>query len=310
MSRPENRPVHRPVNRRGGPDPVPGLYPVDTGQAALVPDGDGRRGWTLMINGVPSSHVDLDDPLRLDFEYMRWIADLLDVAGPEGDPLRVLHLGGAGCTLPRYVAAARPGSRQLVVELDPQIVELARTAFGLRSTGLLRMRAGDAREVLTGLPDDRYEAVVRDAFAVDRVPSHLVTRGFLRQVRRVLVPDGVYAANLGDGSPTLRTARAEAATALAVFRNVALVAEPAQFHGRRYGNVVIIGSDGELPLAALGRRLASGAVRARMLEDDEVRAFAAGHAPLDDPEPAEPPSVAPAEPPSAESPSAEPAGDD
>jgi hypothetical protein len=49
---------------------------VRTGVAGLVPDGDGRRGWTLMVNGVPSSHVDLDDPLRLDFEYMRWIGDL------------------------------------------------------------------------------------------------------------------------------------------------------------------------------------------------------------------------------------------
>jgi len=276
--------VSRPL-----PDPVPGVYAVTTGQVVLLPDDDGRRGWTLVLNGVASSHVDLDDPLRLDFEYTRWIADLLDVMEPAGEPLRALHLGGAGCTLARYVAASRPGSRQLVVELDPQVVDLVRQAFGLRSTGLLRIRTGDAREVLTGLPDDRYEVVVRDAFGDDRVPAHLTTREFVRQARRVLTPTGVYVANLGDGSPTLRLARAEAATALAVFRDVALVAEPAQFHGRRYGNVVVIGSDGELPVAALGRRLASGAVRARMLEGDEVRAFAAGHAPLADP-PTDPPT--------------------
>jgi spermidine synthase len=270
------------VSRRALPDPSPGRYPVSTGTAALVPDGDGRRGWVLMVNGVPSSHVDLDDPLRLDFEYIRWIADLLDVSAPPGDPLRVLHLGGAGCTLARYVAASRPGSRQLVVEIDPQLIELARTAFGLRSTGLLRVRNGDAREVLAGLPDDRYEVIVRDAFAVDRVPEHLTTRGFLRQVRRVLVAGGVYAANLGDGSPTLQTARTEAATVLSIFRNVALIAEPAQFHGRRYGNVVIVGSDADLPVAGLGRRLASGAVRARLVEGAEARAFVAGSSPLDD----------------------------
>jgi spermidine synthase len=257
------------------------VYPVSTGEAALVPDRDGRRGWTLTVNGVPSSHVDLDDPLRLDFEYMRWMADVLDVMEPEG-PLNVLHLGGAGCSLARYVAASRPGSRQLVVELDPDLIDLARVAFGLRSTGLLRMRAGDARSVLTGLLDARYQAILRDAFAAGRVPEHLATRGFLRQVRRVLAPGGVFAANMGDGSPTLQGARTEAATMLSVFREVALIAEPAQFHGRRYGNVVLVGSDGELPLAALGRRLASGAVRARMLEGDAVRAFAAGHPPLED----------------------------
>jgi len=151
------------------------------------------------------------------------------------------------------------------------------------------VRAGDAHEVLTGLPDARYEVVVRDAFAVTQVSGHLTTRGFVRQVRRVLTPDGVYVANMGDGSATLEWARSEAGTALQVFRHVALVAEPAQFHGLRYGNVVLFASDGELPVVALGRRLASGAVRAQMVEGDAARAFAAGRSPLDDPAPGERP---------------------
>ena len=264
-------------------EPTPGTYPVRTGEAALVPDRDGRRGWTMVVNGVPSSHVDLDDPLRLDFEYLRWIGDLVDVVAPTGEPLRVLHLGGGGCTFARYVAQSRPGSRQLVVEIDPDVVELARNAFGVRSTGLLRLRVGDARAVLSDLPDARYEVVVRDAFAVDQVPAHLTTRGFLQQVRRVLVPGGVYAANLGDRSPTLELARAETATVLSVFADAGVVAEPGQFHGRRYGNVVVVGSDAPLPVAALGRRLASGAVRARLLEGGEARSFAAGRPALDDP---------------------------
>ena len=64
-----------PARRPPRPDPVAGSWPVDTGRAELVPDGDGRRGWTLVVNGVPSSHVDLDDPTRLDFEYVRWFGD-------------------------------------------------------------------------------------------------------------------------------------------------------------------------------------------------------------------------------------------
>jgi len=281
------------VARRGDPGPVAGVYPVATGEAGLVPDGDGRRGWTLTVNGVPSSHVDLDDPLRLDFEYLRWIADLIDVAAPGGEPLRVLHLGGGACGLARYVAASRPGSRQLVVEVDPDLIELVRAAFGLRSTGLLRLRAGDARDVLASLPDGRYDVIVRDAFAVDRVPPHLTTREFLAQVRRVLAGGGTYAANLGDGSPGLGGARTEAATVRSAFDEVAVIAEPAQFHGRRYGNVVLLGSQQPLPVAALGRRLASGAVRARMLEGGEVTAFAAGRRPLADPAPDAPGAARP-----------------
>jgi len=62
-----------------------------------------------------------------------------------------------------------------------------------------------------------------------------------------------------------------------------VVAEPAQFRRRRFGNVLLIASQVPLPVAPLGRRLASGPVRARTLEDDEVTAFAAGRRPLEDP---------------------------
>jgi SAM-dependent methyltransferase len=260
---------------------VAGSWPVDTGRAELLPDGDGRRGWTLVVNGVPSSHVDLDDPTRLDFEYVRWFGDVLDVLAVEGDPLGVVHLGGAGCTVARYVAATRPGSRQVVLEVDAALLELARRAFGVRSSPALRLVAGDARAGLGGLRPAGYDVVIRDAFSGASVPGHLTTAEFLDEVRRVLAPGGVYLANLAD-DPRLSAARREAATALGSFAHVALVAEPGQLHGRRYGNVVLVASDDDLPEEPLGRRLASGAVRARLLTTDEVRSFASGHRPLRD----------------------------
>jgi spermidine synthase len=261
---------------------VAGSWPVATGRAELLPDGDGRRGWTLLVNGVPSSHVDLDDPTRLDFEYMRWIGDVLDVLAPDSDPLRVVHLGGAGCTLARYVTATRPASRQVVLEIDAAVLDLARQAFGLRSSPSLRLVVADARTGLAGLHPPGYDVVVRDAFAGASVPTHLTTVEFLDHVRRALAPGGVYLANLAD-DPRLTAARREAATALASFAHVALVAEPGQLHGRRYGNVVLAGSDSALPCGPLGRRLASGAVRSRLLETEEVRSFASGYRPLRDP---------------------------
>jgi spermidine synthase len=269
------------MGRRQQGGPVAGQRPVDTGTVALVPDNDGRRGWTMLVNGVPSSHVDLDDPLRLDFEYVRWIADVLDLVDPPGGPLRVAHLGGGGCTLPRYVAATRPQSRQVVFELDAGVIDAAREAFGLRSSKLLKLRAGDAREGLAELADDSLDAVVRDAFSGALVPRHLTTRQFLGEVARVLAPDGIYLANLAD-APPLAKARDEAATLLATFRHVILIAEPAQFSGRRFGNVVVAGSRERLPIEGLVRRLASAPVRARMLATNEVRAFASGRRPLDD----------------------------
>ena len=62
--------------------PVAGVYYIDTGDCELIPDQDNSTGWLLRINGVMSSHIDLADPLFLDFEYMRWMAALVESRWP------------------------------------------------------------------------------------------------------------------------------------------------------------------------------------------------------------------------------------
>src|SRR6266566_1630683 len=102
---------------------------VDHGVAELVADPGRARAWTLLLDGTPQSYVDLDDPEYLDFEYVRRLGHVVDLAAPPGRPLRVLHLGAGGLTLARYVAATRPRSSQLVAEIDGALVELIRRAL-------------------------------------------------------------------------------------------------------------------------------------------------------------------------------------
>src|SRR4051812_46885994 len=90
---------------------------VASGVAELMPDPDRDSAYTLLLDGAPQSHVDLADPTHLQFEYIRRMAAAIDLIAPTGQPLRVLHLGGGALTLPRYVAATRPGSAQRVVEI-------------------------------------------------------------------------------------------------------------------------------------------------------------------------------------------------
>jgi spermidine synthase len=240
-------------------------------------------------DGVSPEHGDRDDGghredggrVARDFEYGRWIADVIDLIEPPGGPLRIAHIGGAACSLPRYVAATRPESRQVVFEIDPGVLDAAREAFGIRSGRLLKLRVGDGRDGLSTLSEASLDVVVRDAFSGALVPRHLTTRQFIADVTRVLAPGGIYLANLAD-APPLAKARDEVATLLAAFRQVVLIAEPAQFSGRRFGNVVVAGSQERLPVEGLVRRLASAAVRARMLATNEARSFASGRRPLDD----------------------------
>jgi len=267
--------VARRAQYRADPEPHSGEHTVDTGTAAIVPGSSSDDSYVVVVNGVMSSAVYPEDPTRLDFEYMQWIGTLIDEVAPSGEPLRVVHLGGAGCTVPQYVAATRPGSRQHVFEIDSALVTLARQAFGLRGVSGLRITSADARDGLATLTDHSADVIVRDAFAGEIVPAHLTTVEFLTEVGRVLRPGGTYVANVAD-TRDVRHSRVEAATALNQFEHVAFIAEPAQLRKRRFGNVVLAASARELPDDALVRRLAGGMVRARYVGTGAVQDMVAG----------------------------------
>jgi spermidine synthase len=201
-----------------------------------------------MLDGVEASYVDLADPTHLEFPYVRRLADVVDVAAPAGRALDVLHLGGGGCTLPRYVAATRPGSRADVVELHPEVARLARE--DLAAPKGVRIRTGDARAAVEAAPRRHYDLVLADVFHGPVVPRHLTTREFLEQVRRVLRPAGAYAVNLIDARP-LRAARRATATVLDAFPDVVLLAPRPVLAGRRTGNLVLAAAPRTLPLARL-----------------------------------------------------------
>jgi spermidine synthase len=268
-----------PVRRLGQPAAI-----------ELLADPDRPRAWTLLVASTPQSYVDLDDPQHLEFEYVRRIGHLLDVAGPEGVPLRVLHLGGGALTLARYVAATRPGSAQLAVDDDADLVDLVRERLPLRQpgrrqarrdAGRIRVRVGDAREVLAGLPDGSFDVVIADVFAGARTPAHLTSLEFSAEVRRTLASGGLFATNIGDGPPLAHTRRRVSA-ARTLFADAALIGDAAVLRGRRFGNLVLAASDTALPGADLTRLLAADPFPARLVHGDELDKFAAGAAPITD----------------------------
>lgn len=255
---------------------VPGIHTIDTGTCELVPDRFNPNGWVLHINGVPSSHIDLADPERLDFEYMRWISSLATAQWPSTFRLRALHLGGGACSLARSLAVSFPDARQVVVELDAALAGLVRDWFDLPRAPLLRIRVGEAREVTESLSDRSRDLIIRDVFAGSRTPDPLTTLEFVLQARRVLDPAGVYVVNCGD-SPDLQMARRETATISSAFTHTVVIADPAMLKGRRYGNVIIAASDaplGEDP--GLARELLGGGVPAHLWRDQQVTRFIGG----------------------------------
>ena len=223
--------------------------------ASVLLDEQREGGRTLVLDGLRHSYVDLDDPTHLEFAYTARIADVLDEQ--RRGPLDVLHLGGGGFTVPRYLAAVRPGSASRVLEVDPQIPEIGRASLGLETGSDLQVEIGDARTLISEQPSSAYDVVIGDAFGSLAVPWHLTTVEMLEQVRRVLRPGGVYVLNVID-YPPLEFARAEAATLLAAFDDVALMAPQDVLDGEAGGNMVVVASDRPIPVEALAERAADG----------------------------------------------------
>ncbi|MGC0415729.1 spermidine synthase [Embleya sp. AB8] len=268
-------------DQQEAPESIPVGRATDLGAALLMPDIDRPRAWLLTLNDSPQSYVDLDDPAHLEFEYTRRLGHVVDLAADPGEPLAVLHLGGGGLTLPRYIAATRPGSLQTVAELDGELAALVLEHLPLPAGAAIDVRTGDAREELAARPEDSADLVIADVFGGAQVPAHLTSREFAADAARVLRPGGVYAANIADGGD-LEFARAQVATLRAVFPEVALMAEPGVLRGRRFGNLVVVASAAVLPVSQLARRTAGDAIPARVLSGIEARVFSRDVPPVTD----------------------------
>jgi spermidine synthase len=241
----------------------------------VVPAGGERR--RLLVDGLEASVVDRGDPTHLDFPYMRWIADVLDVGWRTGEPLRAVHVGAGGCVLARYLAATRPGSDSEAYEVDAAVLAALEDVLDLRAEPGLRVRLGDGRELLGRRPPHSADVVITDAFSGPTVPAHLTTVEYQAEVARVLRRGGVHVVNLIDGPP-LRAARRHAATLAQAFAEVVLLAPRAVLAGRRTGNIVLAAADRTLSLARLRARARANEV----LGPDEVAVLAEGASPLRD----------------------------
>ena len=247
----------------------------------LVPDPDRAGAYVVRIDGTDQSWVDPDDPTRLEFDYVRRIADVIDAHAPPGERLRVLHLGGGGLTLPRYVAATRPTSAQIVFEPDETLTEEVRRVVPLPRNSGIKVRPQDGRAGLAAVREDFADLVIVDAFDGARVPAELTTIEFLTDVRRVLRPGGTALWNLTDAAPFPYTRRV-AAGLRAIFAEVLLAAEPATLKGRRFGNILAVGSTAALPVAALNRAAAGAVFPYRILNALQLIRFAEGVTPYTD----------------------------
>jgi spermidine synthase len=241
--------------------------------ATLEPDRWNSARVELVVDGTPQSSVNLADPSDLAFEYVERIGHVIDLIGEPRAPITAVHFGAGALTIPRYVEWTRPGSRQQVVELEPELVDFVRERLPLPRGASIRIRYGDARQVAEKLPGGLQGAadlVVVDVFAGATIPAPVTTVEFYRLAAGLLNERGVLAVNVADGAG-LPFARGQIATIASVLPHVAVVAEAQTMKGRRFGNLVIVGTRDAGMLDWLPRLVAAGPHPAQAVSGEDLR---------------------------------------
>ena len=170
--------------------------------------------------------------------------------------------------MPAYVEATRPGSDNLVLEIDGGLVDIAVDQLGLELGPNMRVIVGDARLALADLGTDTFDLIIGDAFSDLSVPWHLTTTEVIAELDRMLTDSGVYTMNLIDGGRNWFV-RAELATLAQHFEYLGLIVPEGGVPAAFPANQIIVASDSPLPALTIDPtdgRLIVGSEIDRMIE--------------------------------------------
>ena len=230
---------------------------------------DGAPVRALILDRMVHSHSSLDDPTKLVYDYERMYAEVTAHRAAQDDHLRALFIGGGGYTFPRYMATIYPGSDVDVIEIDPEVTEVAYEELGVRRDAKITNYNEDGRMVLSREPSQTYDLIYGDAFNDFSVPYHLTTHEFNQRVQAWLAEDGLYVINMIDGAQA-RFLRAFVETLRQTFPYVYVAPTDFEWKQLSRNTFVIVASGQPVAVDAIGagsdRRFASHLLSAADLD--------------------------------------------
>jgi spermidine synthase len=158
----------------------------------VTEDDNGYRVLRFERNGARQSIAKPGDPTYLGFQYTK-VAFVGLALVPE--PRRILIVGLGGGTMPMFLHHYYPSAAIDVVDIDPDVVNVAREYFGFREDANLHVHVGDGRKFVESVREP-YDMVFLDAFGTRNVPPHLTTLEFMRAVRHSVSAGGVVVGNI------------------------------------------------------------------------------------------------------------------
>lgn len=180
------------------------------------------------------SCMSLSDPKKLIFKYAEMMLGSLFL---DPEPKHILIIGEGGGTLPSALHAMVPDADIDVVEIDAAVDRIARRYFNFATGPKVHVTISDGRVFVkrAGIQGKKYDLVMLDAFEADYIPEHMMTKEFLQEVKAIMTPHGVLAANTFSASALYDH---ESTTYQAVFGT---------FFNLKYANRIILTQLGGLP---------------------------------------------------------------
>jgi spermidine synthase len=158
----------------------------------VTEDGSGLRTLRFGHDGVRQSVVKPGDPHHLELPYISVLPNCLAFVRTLS---RILIVGLGGGTLPGFFRSQFPHLEIDVVEIDPDVLDVARSYCGFSEDAQMHVYVEDGRDFIERC-SNRYDVIILDGFDAETIPRHLLTLEFLQAVRNALAPEGIAVANV------------------------------------------------------------------------------------------------------------------
>jgi hypothetical protein len=203
--------------------------------------------WVLIIDGSLHSSVDIEDPSKLYFNYSQKLGSIVETLFPEKEKLSTLHLGAGALSIARYIEATRPGSPQVAVEIETDLLDFVEATIPLANRENMEFLTGDAREVVIENKKrfaNKFDLIVVEIFLERTTPAHVTSSEFYDLLLGTLKQEGVVIINVIDADP-YKYASNQLVTLKNVFGNVKAVIDKEDYEEKIFTNILMVASRGK-----------------------------------------------------------------
>ena len=171
------------------------VYTVNSPYNGKINVWENRQTFILEAGGYPQS-VSLNTP---DLPQRYWFKATEEVAARLENPQRALVLGVGGATILHLLSRKLPRLQMVGVEIDAEVLKIARQFFELEKIPNLEVVTGDGGEYVSLYKGEPLDLVFVDAYLGGNFPLHFEEERFLSELKRITAPGGLVAINRTGG---------------------------------------------------------------------------------------------------------------